>query len=300
MRVSNLISKYRENKLIIAKELKASLTVEAALLMPLFIYFIMAFLYFIKLFIAYEQIQAAITRMGMDISKAAYVYQDFSTAEDVINFDFSIFDNEFEFRPGKMVDEMTGVAMLDLYARNFLDNSQINNSCIEGGFDGLSFLNSDIFGSENYIDIIVSYKVKFPIRLFVIDEMKMVQRVRLRKWTGRRLLPAYEQKENAAEDTVYITENGSVYHTDINCSHIKLSVRAVMGIPEDLRNASGGKYYPCELCCDGEPDENAAYYISFNGSRYHTIRDCSRIKRTVREVKLSEVGGRPPCKRCGK
>lgn len=300
MRVSNLISKYRENKLIIAKELKASLTVEAALLMPLFIYFIMAFLYFIKLFIAYEQIQAAITRMGMDISKAAYVYQDFSTAEDVINFDFSIFDNEFEFRPGKMVDEMTGVAMLDLYARNFLDNSQINNSCIEGGFDGLSFLNSDIFGSENYIDIIVNYKVKFPIRLFVIDEMKMVQRVRLRKWTGRRLLPAYEQKENAAEDTVYITENGSVYHTDINCSHIKLSVRAVMGIPEDLRNASGGKYYPCELCCDGEPDENAAYYISLYGSRYHTIRDCSRIKRTVREVKLSEVGGRPPCKRCGK
>ncbi|NLC19982.1 MAG: pilus assembly protein [Clostridiales bacterium] len=301
MRASNIYSMNMRTALIIKKEHKASLTVEAALIMPVFIYFILAFLYFIQLFIVQEQIQDAITRMGMDISKAAYVYQEFPTAEDSLSFDFSVFYNEFELKPGRLVDEMAGAALLNFYAREFLDNSQINSSCIVGGFDGLSFSGSDIFGNEADIDIVVSYRVRFPIRLFVIDEMKMVQRVRLRKWTGYKLSPLYgPNKEDLAEDTVYITESGSVYHTNINCSHIKLSIRAVMGIPDDLRNNSGGKYYPCELCCGDEPDNNATYYISSYGSKFHTTRECSRIKRTVREVKLSELDGRPACKRCSK
>jgi len=301
MRASNLNTMHRATRSIILKEHKASMTVEAALIMPVFIFFIMTFLYFIQLFIIQEQIQDTITRMGMDISKAAYVYQDFSTAEDILSFDFSVFDNEFELKPGRLVDEMAGVALLDFYARNLLDNSKIKDLCIVGGFDGLSFFSSDIFGSEGDIDIVVRYKVKFPIKLFVIEELKIVQRVRLRKWTGYKLPPIYGSKdEDVTGDRVYITENGSVYHTNINCSHIKLSIRAVMGIPDDLRNNSGGKYYPCELCCGNEPDNNATYYISSYGSKFHTTRECSRIKRTVREVKLSELDGLPACKRCSR
>lgn len=301
MRASNINSSYSRTALILTKEHKGSLTVEAALVMPVFIYFTVAFLYFIQLFIVQEQIQDAITRMGLDISKAAYVYQEIPTAEDSLSFDFSVFDNVFELKPGKLADEMAGSAMLNFYARDFLDNSKINNSCIVGGFDGLSFSGSDIFGNEDDIDIVVSYKVRFPIRLFVIDDMKMVQRVRMRKWTGYKLPSVYSpNEEDLAEDTVYITESGSVYHTNINCSHIKLSVRAVMGIPYDFRNNSGGKYYPCELCCGDEPDKNATYYISSYGSKFHTTRECSGIKRTVREVKLSELDGLPACKRCGK
>jgi hypothetical protein len=284
---------------IFKKHQRASLTVEAALILPIFMYFMLAFLYFIQIFTVQERIQASITRMGMNLSKAAYIFQDFPNAEETLNFDFSIFNNEFEFKTGSMADKLASKALLKLYAQEYLDNSQVNNSCIMGGFDGLSFDSSDIMSSGDDIDIVVSYKVRIPVKIFVIDEMQMVQRVRLRKWTGYEVAAAYStETETGDESIVYITESGSVYHADKSCSHIRLSVRAVSGIPKDLRNDSGAKYYPCEACCGKDIDESATYYITSDGTRFHSKRECSKIKRNVREIKLSEIGSRAPCKRC--
>lgn len=269
--------------------------------MPLFIYFIMVFLFFIQVFALHEHIQAAITRMGMDLSKAAYIYQDFPTAEDTLSFDFSIFNDEFELKPSRLADELATEVILGYYVREVLDGRRINDSCIAGGIEGLSFAGSDIYGNGDELDIVVSYKVNFPLKLFIIDDIRLTQRVRMRKWTGYKLPAVYgPAEEERDEQTVYITGSGSVYHTSPDCSHIKLSIRAVTGIPDNARNESGGKYYPCELCCSGEADKNGIYYITSYGSRYHTFRECSRIKRDVREIKLSEVGSRPQCKRCAK
>jgi hypothetical protein len=109
-----------------------------------------------------------------------------------------------------------------------------------------------------------------------------------------------EDENTQPEETmVYITETGSVYHIKIDCSHIKLSVREVFGLPYDLRNEYGAKYDSCEACCTGREVEDAIYYITSDGTKYHTRRTCSKIKRNVREIRLSEVGNRAPCKRCG-
>lgn len=289
MKLSQLLKKYQ----------RASLTVEAALILPIFIYLMIAFLYFIQIFAVQERIQASITRMGMNLSKAAYIYQDFPNAEEALNFDFSIFNNEFEIKLGSMADKFASKALLGLYAQEYLDNNQINNSCIKGGFNGLSFDGSDIISSGDDIDIVVSYKVKIPVKIFVINEMQMVQRVRLRKWTGYEVAAAYSTETDTGDESiVYVTESGSVYHTNKSCSHIRLSVRAVSGIPVDLRNDNGAKYYPCEVCCDNDIDENATFYITSDGTRYHSKRECSKIKRNARENKLSEVGSRTACKRC--
>ena len=151
--------------------------------------------------------------------------------------------------------------------------------------------------------MIVRYQVRIPIALFGLDEMNMIQRVRLRGWTGHQLPANYTVEENGEEqeDTiVYITETGSVYHVDRNCSHIKLSVTSVIGLPTALRNDSGAKFYPCEACCNGAESDMATYYITSDGTRYHNRNDCSKIKRTVKEVKLSEVSDRSICKRCGR
>lgn len=53
-------------------------------------------------------------------------------------------------------------------------------------------------------------------------------------WNG------YEIPEPEDEEYIYITENGRVYHTNRECTHIRLSVRVVEAT-EALR-----EYRPCE------------------------------------------------------
>ena len=109
----------------------------------------------------------------------------------------------------------------------------------------------------------------------------------------------YENGFFPEETIVYITEDSRVYHRNRNCSHIMLSIReTTSGEVTSLRNNSGGKYKPCESCHSSLSDERL--YITTDGDRYHNSITCSGLKRTVRAVRLSEVGDRRPCSRCGR
>ena len=155
-------------------------------------------------------------------------------------------------------------------------------------------MGSSVLGQDEHIDIIVSYKVELPLDIFGIGDIAMAQRIRLRGWTGHKVAAKYSQvdgSEEGDETIVYVTETGTVYHPRKTCSHISLFVEEVYGIPSSRRNASGGKYYPCSSCCKHKPREGETYYLTSYGTRYHSRKDCSRIKRSM-EVPLSEVRGR--------
>jgi hypothetical protein len=281
---------------------EASLTVEAALVLPVFIYFLIAFLYFIQIFTIQEQIQSTITKIGLNLSKTAYIYKDMPSIDEAFSLDISLFGTEIDIGLDELTASIINGGMLKLYSREYLDTEQMNRSCIQNGFDGISFIHSSVFDQDDYIDLVAEYTVNIPIKLFVLEEMHIIQRVRMRSWTGYEVEAAYTtQKESDNDDVtiVYITDSGSVYHVREDCSHIKLSVIEVPSIPVDRRNDNGGKYYPCEACCNGEEMDYATYYITSDGMRYHTKRTCSKIKRSVKEIPLSEVGDRAACKRCG-
>ncbi len=278
---------------------KASLTVEAALVMPLFLFAILSFLYFIQLFTLQEFIQSTITKMSLNMAKTAYVYEDFAGMEEALNFDETILGTEIEIGLGDFAKSLVDQAILKLYAKKYLDVDRINHSCIRYGFEGISFRDSEILKEEASIDIVVRYQVFIPIKLFSFEEMEMLQRVRVRAWTGYEVAATYSLEEDGEATSVYITETGRVYHKSATCTHILLSVSAIEGLPTTQRNDNGGKYYPCEKCSNGKLNPYGTYYITSDGTRYHTKRDCSKIKRNVKEIPLSEVGNRPACKRCG-
>jgi hypothetical protein len=282
------------------KSCRASLIVEAALVMPVFLFAVLFFLYFIQLFTLQEFIQSAITRMGLNMAKTAYVYEDFAGIEESLNFDETILGSEIEIGLGDFAKAIVDQTILKLYAKQYLDNDRVNISCIQEGFDGINFASSKLLKDEDAIDIVVCYKVVFPVKLFKHEGMRMLQRVRVRAWTGYEVAPTYSMEEEAEETVlVYIAETGRVYHKSSSCTHIRLSISAIPGLPTTQRNENGGKYYPCESCCEEPLPPYATYYITSDGTRYHSRRDCSGLKRNVRTVPLSEVGDRPACKRCG-
>ena len=279
---------------------RASLTVEAALVMPLFLCFMVTFLYFIQIITIQEYIQSAMTRVGLNLAKTAYVYDDFPDVTQALQFDATILGTELENELQDLAAAYLDSTVLKQYAAIYLNTDRVNHSFILNGFRGMNFDHSSILREDGCIDIIVRYQVRFPLRLFSLEDMNMIQRVRVRGWTGYEVEPLYSMEEQNSKEMVYITNTGTVYHKSATCSHIKLSVRAVSGIPKELRNDNGAKYYPCETCCKGVQDPLGTFYITSDGNRYHNKRDCSGIKRSVKEIPLSEVGSRTLCKRCGK
>ena len=102
------------------------------------------------------------------------------------------------------------------------------------------------------------------------------------------------------ERIVYITETGRVYHLTAECTYLKLSISQIQYSDlQEKRNESGGKYKPCERCgADKEREDNMTVWITSYGDRYHTSLSCSGLKRHIREIPLSETGGRSPCGKC--
>lgn len=117
-----------------------------------------------------------------------------------------------------------------------------------------------------------------------------------RKWTGYDVTHGASSAEE--EEYVYVTENGSVYHRDRECRHLKVTI-LVTNSSEVInrRNDYGEKYKACERCAKGSA--TGLLFITATGDRYHNSASCSSLKRSVKTVSLKEVEGWDACSVCG-
>ncbi len=140
--------------------------------------------------------------------------------------------------------------------------------------------------------------------LYLKAEYRMMGNIGIRDglyghaFTGYVRGTGFETSE-ATEDYVYVTETGTKYHCDPDCSYIRIRPMAVdASYLEDGRNRSGGKYYPCERC---RPSGTGMIFLTPEGDRYHSDPGCSSLKRTVHIMTLKEAveNGYTPCSKCG-
>ncbi len=159
-------------------------------------------------------------------------------------------------------------------------------SPLDGGSDGLQFLESDIEGDIYTINM--TYRIAGISQLSGFKKFRMANRYYGHMWNG------YEIPEAEDEEYIYVTENGRVYHTNRECTHIRLSVRVVEAT-EALR-----EYRPCEKCTDKIPHPTGGllFFVSENGECYHSRRDCPGLKRTVQKIPKEEAFKYEVCSRC--
>ena len=134
--------------------------------------------------------------------------------------------------------------------------------------------------------------------LIPLSKVWMQNTITVHAWTG-----AEEQNDSGKGDTqeemVYVTESGSVYHRKLGCRYLKVSLQQVPGSRiSSMRNSYGEKYAACESCSRGQSPAGSVYVTS-TGNRYHNQETCSGLKRTVKLVKLSQVGSMHACSSCG-
>ena len=182
------------------------------------------------------------------------------------------------------------LAMAEVYFRDALSEYSLPQKYVEGGAYGISLLASEFSG--DYVCLKANYRIGFPVKFFAIDGIDIYQESKNRKWTGS------DGKVGEDDPWVYVTDEGSVYHLTTKCNYLDLSIQSVEYTQvADLRNQSEHKYYACELCAEDILPSDTLYITDY-GETYHTDLNCSGLKRTIRQVRLSEVGGKSGCSKC--
>lgn len=124
---------------------------------------------------------------------------------------------------------------------------------------------------------------------FPFVDQPIVQKAVCRAWVGFTGL-------QTDEVFVYMTSEGSVYHLYPDCTHLDLSIQQVsFSKAVYSENLYGEPYEACRVC--KEP-VGLFVYITDEGNRYHSDRACGGLKRTVRQVPISQVADRGCCMRC--
>lgn len=267
-------------RILVSLFCKASMTVETAIVLPLFLFAMITVLQFASLQITASALLAGMHETAKEMAVYAYVQDLGIGAGDSLVSDFVAGGISAVYAKGK-IEDLAGDAL---------------------GNGSFHLLESSFLVHE-IIDIAATYQNNSALSLLPVKPVKAVMRARVRAWTGREGAEHKKddtdtgQQEATDSSTVYVATTGTVYHKDPNCTHIRLSVSCVSKAGIDgRRNNHGGKYHACEKC---GANAGSQVYITSDGNRYHSSLECSGIKRTVKECRLSEVEGMRACSRCG-
>lgn len=245
---------------------QASLTIETALVLPIFVFAMILLLMVSDALCLHVNIQRALHQNAIETAMSAYSERQFD--EDALF--------------AKVVEDI-GTTYLD-------------KAPIDGGSVGIDFSESKIM-QRDLIDITADYNLQFPYRMFGIEDIPMRQTCVVHAWVGYGDV-FDEIPDETGEQIVYITPYGSVYHLTPECTHLNLSIRQVSAEEvESLRNEDGGRYKSCEKCYKAG---SMILFITDSGDRYHSDINCSGLKRDIMAIPISKVGNRGPCSRCGK
>ncbi len=264
---------------------------EASLAFPVFFYAVMA----LCCLFLYVETRVAVSKSMTEVARNISIYGDLiEAAEGRVAKAGLVGDVAADILEGISAEILMG---------NELKKHPVAVNAIKDGVNGISLTDSELMTADSCIRLVCKYILKSPVAILGIRGPEIEQRAEYRYFSGRKVSCLLEEEDDSedaeeAEETVYKTQTGTVYHTKLTCPSLKLNISEIRSSDVGTkRNDNGGRYYPCEKCASGNLPENI--FITTDGDRYHYKINCSGLKRTIIEIKRSEIGDLRPCKRCG-
>lgn len=267
-------------------QLVSSMTIEASLCLTVFLIFMISLCQLFLVMQLQLRMQKALEQVGSEAAQYAYVSSQLQLWES----ESQLIGQLEEYLLAEMSKEALRIRFLDV-----MGSETLEHSVLADGAQGISLEESSLLQKHHRLHLVVSYRIRLPVTLLGIED------ITLRQQCYRYALMGDVEPDERIETTermVYVTKNRQVYHLTLSCTYLNLSIRSVSMLQvEDLRNDSGGRYYPCERC---EPTGwEAAVYVTEDGDRYHEREDCEGLRRYIASIPMSEAADLRPCSRCG-
>lgn len=160
---------------------------------------------------------------------------------------------------------------------------------------------SGVIESESggmWVDFPQTYTYQYPGALGGIAPLRIALRARVYPWIGYGGETVGEGGSGDTEgsETVYLTDNGEVYHTHADCTHLDLTImRTNVSDVKNLRNEYGNRYKPCSSF---PANYDGPVYVTAKGDFYYPSTDYNSLTRHVRMVSRSECPELCICERC--
>lgn len=252
--------------------LQGSMTVEAAIVLPLFLFFFLNLLWIMEIYNLQSTLQMALRECGNEICIYAHAYDRLVDEEEDSGLEALLENISFSY------------LFVKGYVEDYAGAEFLENAPVTGGKDGLIYADSSILQKDDVVDLVVSYRAEPFISIAGFTRAFFYVRYYARAWTG---YDVTAPKEGGDEISVYVAENAKVWHWDKECSHIRLDIRVCeFDALDKLRNTYGECYKECELCVAGQSD---SVYITPDGNRYHYSGICRGLRRTIYIMTLSRA-----------
>lgn len=240
---------------------RGAATVEASLVISLFIFAVLAFIQMGFVIVVNKHIYTAFSEAVTETAQSAYGWQTVLSE-----------DNSLAVYTG-VYSKLKNKLKSDLPVAQY----------VNGGAGGIVLLSADMT-EDGFVEASLLYYVRLSIPLFHSLKAGFQEKQRQKAYVGYREL-------ETADTYVYVTDYQSVYHTTRKCSHLSLKIHEVS--PEQAVGENV-KLSACSFC----RGVGNRYYIAEQGGCYHTSLACPGLTRTIYRVKKSSVKGLSPCSRC--
>ncbi len=282
-------------------EASGSVTIEAAIAVPIFIFFLTALIWIMNIMYIQLTLQIQLEESARQLSQTAYTaymayytLSDDSNEEDDDEADVNSTDSATDYSTdnntsGADILKNIGLTALSVSAiqntfmtndmKTFLDNSSINK-----GSSGVSFLSSQIDYDAGIVDLIVTYQANIPFVPDSLCSLKLSNRCYFHLYTGEEL--SKEQQGNTIY--LYYTTYGQVFHTNRYCQYL-LNYSRVIPFNEVDFSIYQGCLYCAEDDLDNYQKENPMAYITESGYAYHLSLSCQTFTESVFRVAYSTM-----------
>jgi len=268
LQVRILITRFRKNRKRVSFSASGSLTAEAAVALPLFLFAGVILMMPFRILDVERQVQASIETVGEEISQTAY---------------FSL--------ENPRGNEVMTTAAAYVYAE-----AAVRMKLAKLPIENISLASSRLLTDGETVDLVVDYELRLPFSVLGFSHVKRTNRCFRRAWIGKDGSAPADGKDPDEDVIVYVGKDSTRYHERRDCHYLDNHLQAVaLAEIGDYRNQDGGKYYPCSRC---GAESKTVVYIMKSGNHYHSSTTCTAITAYVKAVPKSQVEYLGACSYC--